>query len=71
MIFNGGLYDSMTEGSFRSLPVASAFIVLFFKFFSLQLCDVLFATKNNVEVKNSASSIIGRKFLFKVTDIIF
>ena len=44
MIFNRGLYDSMTEESFRSLPVASVFIALFFKFF-LHLCYVMFAIK--------------------------
>ena len=37
MIFDGGLYDSMSEGSFRSLPIASVFIMLFLKFF-LYIC---------------------------------
>ena len=56
IILKGGLYDSMTEGSFRSLPVASVPIVLFFYYdvvFFFFICVTCLQQKIKLKLKYS------------------
>ena len=62
MIFKGRLYDSMTERSFRGLPVASVLYLLCCLSFHYYVVFFHFPTKNKVKVE--VENILLKNLIF-------